>query len=134
MSDRICYITINARPSNITVISAYAPTNDHDLAVRSVFFNTLQAVIANVPHGHFLVVGLDANAKLGQSFPANRSVGPLSTGVQCENGSFLRDLCLALNLAVANTFFQHKLKQKVTWCSPNGKTKNEINYIFVRSR
>ena len=134
VSDRICYVTLQAKPSSITIISAYAPTNEHDATVRQAFYDDLQRVVDSIPQGHFLVVGIDANAKLGHGLPSNKSIGPFATGSQCENGALLRDFCASQNLAVANTFFQHQLKHKVTWSSPAGKTHNEIDFVLVRCR
>jgi hypothetical protein len=121
VNDRICYVTLNGKPNSITIISAYAPTNEHDDTVRQAFYDVLQGVVSSIPQSHFLVVGMDGNAKLGYGLPSNRSIGPFATGSQCENGALLREFCLSQNLAVANTFFQHQLKHKFTWSSPAGK-------------
>jgi hypothetical protein len=134
ISDRICYITIRAEPVNVTIVSAYAPTNDHDLLSRQAFFDTLQTVVSGIPKRDFLLLGMDANAKLGQGLPTSRHVGPFATGTQCGNGGLLRDFSASQNLAVANTFFQHKLSHKVSWSSATGKVRNEIDFMLVRCR
>ena len=96
VGDGICYITLNSHSNKLTVISVYAPTNGYDLAARQSFYDTLQVVVDSIPKSHFLAFGKDANAKLGQGLPTSRNFGPFATGVQCENGALLRNLCLSL--------------------------------------
>jgi len=38
------------------------------------------------------------------------------------------------NLNIGNTVFAHKRKHKTTWTSPDGFTKNEIDYICISTR
>ena len=40
----------------------------------------------------------------------------------------------ASNISISNTFFKHKLIHKTTWTSPDGNTKNEIDYICISTR
>lgn len=40
-------------------------------------------------------------------------------------------MCAEFQLCVTNTIFNHKLEHKTTWTSPDGVTKNLIDYIMV---
>ena len=38
------------------------------------------------------------------------------------------------NFKIMNTFFKKKPKRKWTWKSPNGETKNEIEFILANNQ
>ena len=42
------------------------------------------------------------------------------------------EFCSANDLFVTNTGFRHHLRRATTWISPDGRTKNEIDYILIR--
>ena len=52
--------------------------------------------------------------------------------VENDNGKRLLELCASNNLCITNTQFIQKLCRKYTWCSPDGKTQNQIDYIITR--
>ena len=60
--------------------------------------------------------------------------GAHGTGIRNNSGQRLLEFCSANDLLVTNTGFRHHLRRKTTWISPNGRTKNEIDYIMIRSR
>lgn len=51
-----------------------------------------------------------------------------------EYGERVTMMYCAVELIIGNAFFQHKKVHKTTWTSPNGKTTNEIDYIWIRWR
>ena len=58
---------INAKPTPISILSCYAPTEDTDSSEKDDFYMSLQRVIDAVPKGDAPVIGGDMNAKLGWS-------------------------------------------------------------------
>ena len=60
--------------------------------------------------------------------------GSHGTGIRNNSGQRLLEFCSANDLFVTNTGFRHHLRRKTTWISPDGRTKNEIDYILIRSR
>ena len=56
------------------------------------------------------------------------------TGIRNNRGQSLLEFCSANDLFVTNTGFRHNRRRKTTWISPDGRTKNEIDYILIRSR
>ena len=38
------------------------------------------------------------------------------------------------NLMISNTWFQTKIRSRHTWTAPDGKTKNQIDYILIDKR
>ncbi|CAH2092288.1 unnamed protein product [Euphydryas editha] len=73
----------------------------------------------------------DFNAKIGQ--PRKDEYLIMKThgyGERNQRGQMLIDFALEHKLAILNTFFYKKSKQRWTWRSPNGKHKNELDYIL----
>lgn len=81
-----------------------------------------------------MIIG-DFNSKVGKQTPADINVmGPWCYGKRNERGKRLIELCFEHELHIMNTYFKKNLKQKWTWLSPDGKTKNEIDFILVKNR
>ena len=72
----------------------------------------------------------DFNCKLGNlhiNYPD--AIGKYTIGKTNERGELLTQFCTRNNLVVTNTRFQ---KCKLyTWTSPDGKTKNQIDFILT---
>ena len=69
----------------------------------------------------------DFNAKVGQEDGIWRDViGVFGVGVRNNNGQRLLEFCAEHRLCVTNTI-------KTTWTSPDGATKNLIDYVIVNS-
>ena len=76
----------------------------------------------------------DWNAKVGDDSEVNwpTVVGKFGVGVCNEWGERLLQFCAINNLAIANTMYKHKLSRRVTWISPDGNTKNQIDYVIMQ--
>ena len=51
-----------------------------------------------------------------------------------ENGKLLIDLCGINDLVIGGSLFPHKDIHKLTWYSPNGRDKNQIEHIIINGR
>ena len=78
----------------------------------------------------------DFNAKLSKRRHGYEAVlGPFGSSKEInDNGERMLELCSVNKLKIMNTFFNHKQIHKKTWTSPDGKTKNEIDYICISKR
>ena len=85
VSDRLAYITFAAKPLDLTVVAAYAPTKDADEIAKAEFYESLQLVLSKIPRKNILIVGGDFNAKL-EFDPENPSVGRFAIGPKNDNG------------------------------------------------
>ncbi|CAF4937409.1 unnamed protein product [Pieris macdunnoughi] len=57
-------------------------------------------------------------------------MGEFGYGKRSINGQRLIDLLLEHNLTIANSIFKKNKNNKWTWVSPDGKYRNEIDYII----
>ncbi|GBP63408.1 Craniofacial development protein 2 [Eumeta japonica] len=73
----------------------------------------------------------DFNAQIGVQLPGEEYViGKYGKGKK-QNGEKLVEFLLENNLTPLNTIFRKKPKNKWTWISPDGNTRNEIDYIIT---
>ena len=132
-SSRIVTIRIKARPANMSIIQIYAPTLDKDDDIYDKFYEQLQVTIESIKRSDYLIVMGDFNAILGkEKVPC--VTGAHGTGKRNNSGQRWLEFCSANDLFVTNTGFRHHLRRKTTWISTDGRTKNEIDYILIRTR
>ena len=55
-------------------------------------------------------------------------------GEKNERGEKLIEFCRARKLTITNTWFTQPNRRKYTWISPDGKTRNQIDYIMINTR
>ena len=73
----------------------------------------------------------DFNCKVGGlhiNYPD--AVGKYTTGLYNNRGILLAEFCTRNNLTITNTHFQKR--NYYTWTSPDGDTKNQIDFILSR--
>jgi hypothetical protein len=51
-----------------------------------------------------------------------------------ENGSRLVNFAVYKNMSIGSSKFNHKIIQKTTWKSPDGKTENKIDHLLIHKR
>ena len=152
INDRICKLQIDTEGENpnITIISAYAPTEDNATKQpekREAFYDLLEQQIKSVNDKDILVIGGDFNAQTGSGYKRYpNNMGKFGKGKLSDNGYELLDMCAARNdLILTNTKFNHKLAHRTTWQAPEREsamhhegnpkrnpTRNQIDYVIVR--
>ena len=81
-----------------------------------------------------MIIG-DLNAKIGRCDTGEEdTVGPFGIGVRNERGARLVNFATSHGLKILNSFFKKRPNRKWTWESPNGDTKNEIDFIMFHGR
>ena len=74
----------------------------------------------------------DFNAKVGgQTNTSERATGCFGLGQRNERGDTLVEWATSKKFKIMNTPFQKKAGRRWTWRSPDGNTKNEIDYIMT---
>lgn len=133
VSERIMSARLHSRQINISVIVAYAPTEDAEETVKTSFYQQLSDTYDELPgHDIKLVVG-DFNARVTSDHTTRSGViGKHSLHqVSNDNGTRLLDFCALNGLTVGGTLFQHNDIHKGTWRSPDGRTVTQIDHICI---
>jgi len=55
-------------------------------------------------------------------------------GTMNDNGERLVEFCSMNNLVIDGTLFQHREIHKLTWSSPNGRVKNQIDHLVINRK
>jgi len=131
VSSRIIKIRLTAKPRNITMVQAYGPTSVSAEADIGEFYEDLSKAVRSVSKKDILVVTGDFNAKLGMEESA--ATGRFGLGHSNDVGDRLREFFIEHELIVANTIFQHHPRRRYTWISPDGQTRNQIDYIAIKA-
>ncbi|XP_039282986.1 uncharacterized protein LOC120351088 [Nilaparvata lugens] len=120
---------------NISLICVHAPTNESDEHIKDQFYERLENVYKNTPeHDVKLILG-DFNAKLGKEACHRPTIGPYSLHDESnENGLRMIDFAGGNNMTISSTYFKHKDIHKMTWASPDGTTKNQIDHVMIDRR
>ncbi|XP_073980223.1 uncharacterized protein [Rhodnius prolixus] len=116
----------------IKIIQIYAPTSDSTEEELEEFYGKLQPAVDEDPCRFTIIIG-DWNAKVGKTEGEN-AVGGFGFGERNERGNEMIEFAEANNLAIMNTFFKKDPERKWTWISPDGNTKNEIDYVIVNRK
>ena len=81
---------------------------------------------------HYTIVMGDFNAKVGgQTNTSEMATGCFGLGQRNERGDTVVEWATSKNLKIMNTQFQKKAGRRWTWRSPDGHTRNEIDYIMT---
>ncbi len=136
ISERIITARLHSRHINISVVVAYAPTEDADDGVKDDFYQQLSDTFDDLPgHDIKLLLG-DLNARVTSDntmWPGVISKHSLHSSSN-DNGTRMLDFCALHQLTIGGTLFQHKDIHKGTWRSPNGRTVTQIDHICVSSK
>ena len=132
ISDRIAILNIklseNEKP--ISIIQVYAPTEHADEEQKDLFYQELNQAMEQV--SKTVIIMGDLNAQIGKrNKNEDYYLGPYSFGKRNNNGHRLIEFVQEFNLRVMNSYFNKKSSRKWTWISPNGKVKNEIDFIIT---
>ena len=133
ISERIILAKFLSFTGELVVIQVYAPTSDADENEHSRFYDQLQTTLNSVATNKSCVMLLgDFNAKVGEvKCAADGVMGNFGFGRRNYRGEQLINFCGINNLVIANTLFQQsKNNRKWTWESPDGRTRNQIDYAF----
>ena len=83
---------------------------------------------------YFTVVMGDFNAKVGARNGDELRVGPFGYGQRNHRGQRLVDFMEKEELHLMNSYFQKRPSRRWTWMSPDGTTRNEIDFIMTTKK
>ena len=135
LDGRIILICVILHGIKLSVICAYAPTEEYAESTKQTFFSKLRNTITTVKQKHptyKIIIGADMNATIGcdsnGSWPylgANNDNLPTN-----DNGSRLLRLSHECKLFIMNSVYHSKQHHRHTWYSPTGFTKR-VDYILT---
>ena len=122
-------IKLQGKPSSISTIQIYAPTQDHEDEEIELFYDEIQTAIKNVKTDDILCVMGDLNAKVGKERTTDIT-SQYGLGTRNKRGERLIEFCQQHKLIVTNTYFKQHPRKVYTQKSPDGDTrKSDRLYI-----
>ncbi|KAG1668804.1 Craniofacial development protein 2 [Nymphon striatum] len=123
-----------AQARSLISIDVYAPNEDAHDNEKDSFYEELNSTIKEhkKSRDQLIIMG-DFNAKVGAG-KEQQIIGPYGIGIRNENGEKLVDFCKQQKLIATNTWFEQKESSRHTWISPDGNTKNQLDYILLSER
>ena len=133
VSDRIALVKLKAKPFNINVIQSYAPTSASTEEELEEFYEELDKCKKECKDHEVNIVMGDFNAKVGRGRNTD-IVGSEGLGEMNRRGEKLMEWCEQNDQIIMNTWFTKHPRKLWTWKSPDGITRNQIDYITVNRR
>ena len=127
------FVHFQGKPFNIMVIQAYAPTSNTQEGEVKQFYEDLQDHLELTPKKDVLFIIGDWNAKVG-SHEIPGVTGKFGLGLWNEAGQRLIEFYQENTLVIANTLFQQQKRRLYIWTSPDGKHRNQTDYILCSQR
>lgn len=130
ISERVALLTLNINNFKLAIIQVYAPTESADKNKVEEFYKTIDNALTQAGNRKTIVMG-DFNAKIGVPAPEEYLImRKYGHGIRNTPGERMVEFAYENKLSIMNTFFNKKPKNRWTWRSPDGKTKNELDYIL----
>ena len=125
----IILLQFRIRHTDLTVIEAYAPTEEAEDSVNEEFYYAIEATLDTASRYDFKILMGDFYAKTGKESDVWGNLR-LATATIMES---LMEIFCNNNLSITNTHFRQKSSHRNTWQSLDGKTCNLIDYMITRN-
>ncbi|XP_072051533.1 uncharacterized protein [Amphiura filiformis] len=134
-SDRVISLIVQLTGNKqLCVIQVYAPTSDYDDEKVEELYEEVNKAIEDSKAEYTIVMG-DFNAKIGECQSGEEAImGKFGVGERNKRGDMLLEFAAQQGLIIANTYFKKHKNRYWTWESPNGITKNQIDFILSSQR
>lgn len=133
VSDRIAALKLEIDKTKTIIIQIYAPTEGSTDEEIENFYGDLEETMVKYTAQRVFVMG-DFNGQIGTTKEGETTVGPYGIGSRSRRGERLIQFAQEHNLFILNTFYKKPATAKWTWKSPDGKTRNEIDFILSNSK
>ncbi|XP_061164954.1 craniofacial development protein 2-like [Saccostrea echinata] len=136
INERLLYVRLNSLYTKVSIVSAYAPTDSaEEEAAKDNFYSSLHAVLNDIPRHDVMLLMGDSIARVGQiNHNRRRVMGQHAVGDLKDNGERLISICEVNDFVIGGSLFAHKTIHKLTWTSPDGRTKSQIDHILINSK
>lgn len=134
VSERIALLNIKLPEYKdpCTIIQIYSPTEQAETETMGQFYQELNKTLQTYAHKNVIVMG-DFNGQIGErQWDEDAIIGPFtySSKPRSRNGKMLTGFAMENNLTIMNTMFKKNKNRMWTWLSPDGKSKNQIDFIM----
>ena len=131
-SERVAMVVLRlSKKYSVKIVQVYAPTSAHDDEEIEDMYEEINQLLDSTNSHYTMVIG-DFNAKIGKQRSDETNVmGKYGIGQRNERGDRLIEFAVSRGLYIANGKFQKKGNRLWTWRSPDGNTRNEIDFIMT---
>ena len=128
-------IKMKAGKDSVTVINAYAQTSSAEDEEVEQFHNDIERAMADSDSKYKIITG-DFNAKIATKTKEGDFESMQAFGIEeiNERGDRLIEFAEEHKLIIANILFQKPKNRYWTWESPNGETRNQIDFTLSNQR
>ena len=135
VSDRLLLARFAHTHGFLSVVVAYAPTEDSMMADKDTFYRDLDGIFQSIHSRDVRICLGDFNAVTGTDrIPKDQVVGPFGNGVSNDNSDRFVSFCRDNGLRIAGSWFQRKDIYRWSWYSNDGVTRKEIDHVLVSTR
>lgn len=132
ISDRLCRLRLQGKYRKLSILNVHAQSEDKDLTIKSEFYDEVNTQLDKIPRFDIKLVIGDMNSKIGREERYKQITGGKSLHLETnENGRMVIDFAEQNNMVIRSTSFDHRDIHKVTWTSPDNKTKNQIDHVLI---
>ena len=129
VSSRVMWIDCICHGMKLRIVCTYAPTEEGSSHQKDTFYKELSEVSVVEKKRQLIVCGdMNATAEYCTSFVGGSNC--THTGAN-DNGERFANFLSSKELALSNTWFQHKKIHKDTWYSNTGNFAKTIDYICL---
>ena len=132
ISERIICLKIRTKHHDMVIIQIHAPNEFLEETEKAQFSEELRKQPRNIK----IKRSIDCDGRLqckSQQDKRKESSRSLWMGDRNENAELLIDVYKE-ELVVTNTWFEQRHKNRYTWVSPDGESKNQIDFILMPQR
>ena len=135
ISERIAIINLKlpGYKASWSIVQVYSPTEQAKEETINKFYLDLNNAIIVHCHNNLIILG-DFNGQIGERRPGEEStIGNFTyhNKIRSKNGEKIIDFAMGNNLTILNTVYRKSKKNMWTWITPDGKKKNEIDFIMT---
>lgn len=129
VDERLIWINLNIHSYDLTIIGAYAPTENDKMDNKTEFYDKLTTLLESIKSRSEIILMGDLNARTGRE-AGNPVVGQYGEDTVNNNGERLIELCQQHQLRIWNGFFQHRDIHKYTWTQRTRNLRSIIDYVI----
>ena len=124
---------LEVKRSILNIVSAYVPQVNNSMEEKNDFGKNQDGLIESVSKQERIVLGADLNGHVGEGNIGDEEVmRRYGNGTKNRGGSMVVHFAKRMDLAIVNTYFKKKDKNRVTYKS--GGKSNQVDYVMCRRR